>query len=107
MDNQTNTNLFRKANPTVLQSFPRVIFRVCRENVLRAYDPIKQKNLNACFEVDQVIAVKNCQWFIDTYCRAFVRLDGYNPLTKQFKSAEIISKEVDHFFCEHPLINIE
>lgn len=104
MDNQTNTNLFRKPNPTVLQSFPRVTFRICGQLVLREYTPIG-KGISSPEELR--IATKACQEFIDLRCRAFVRLDGYNPLTKQFKSAEVISKEVDHFFCEHPLVNIK
>jgi len=89
--------------PILPESFSRVIFRITREKELRVFDP---RTNPATKDYSGISAQSWCKDFIDLRCRAFVKLDGYNPLTKEYKAIEIISQEVDMFYCDHPEVKL-
>jgi hypothetical protein len=85
--------------PVFSKTFSRVVFRIINEKQLRVFD-------GRAFDPVGGTPQQWCQAFIDLRCRDFLRLDGYDPFRKESKSVQIISREVDYYYCDHPTVTI-
>lgn len=91
-----------KPGPEFPKSFSRVIFRIKGEKLPRMFNGALHAEHITDLTGIKSTAQEWCKDFVDLRCRAFLKLNGYNPLTKEYINAEVISSEVDYFYCDHP-----
>jgi hypothetical protein len=106
LNNNTDHSFRRPIGPKVPPSSPRVVFRIKGEKVTRAYEPMKMHDMqpSSLQKLSIPEAVDKATQFVDMRCRPLLRLNGYNPADRSYKSKLIVSSEVDFYYCDHPLL---
>lgn len=97
-----DTSFRKPVGPVVPKSYPRVVFRIIGESKPRFVDFSNTQQ----FPLSGGTQVQWMQSFVDLRCRALVKIDGYNPETKECGKQTVISKEVDYFYCDHPEVKL-
>lgn len=90
-----------KPGPKYPASFPRVIFRISKEKEIRVFDP---RQFTSTHPSDTLRSTAQnlmdwCNTFMDLRCRPLMISHDCG------QTWSIVSKEVDFFYCEHPLVN--